>query len=64
MYVYTYIGGWGVVPTGKLFRFRFVRAMRSCVCACETMLLPIAGFVSPQNPPAGRALACRLVAVS
>ena len=43
IYIYIYIGGWGVSPTGKSYSFR--SCVRACeaVCACETMLLPIAG---------------------
>ena len=30
MYIYMYIGGWGVSPTGKSFRF-----VRACEAVCE-----------------------------
>ena len=55
-----YIGGWGVVQTGKSYSFRSCVRASEAVCASGTMLFPWLGCGSSRNPPGWPGMASAL----
>ena len=53
----TYIGGWGVSPTGKSYLFRSCVRASEAACGWGTLLFPWRGFKSSKNDP----VSCRVV---
>ena len=58
---FDYIGGWGVVLTGKSYSFRSCVRASEAVCVRDDVV-SVAGFFSSKNPPGSRA-SCLVVAL-